>query len=156
MFYESADILYAERFGVSDAAKDKGVLAIGNVIDTQPDYPDTVIASAIWHMEATIDRAVSKVSSGTFEAEDYGQFSFMKYGGGSLAPYGTFENRIPTKIKKLVAERSQEIKDALESLNLIVHFLKIWLHVHQIKHPFLGWGLHAYQIPVLLHVWFFK
>jgi basic membrane protein A len=34
-----ADILYAERFGVSDAAKEKGILAIGNVIDTQADYP---------------------------------------------------------------------------------------------------------------------
>jgi len=113
-----ADILYAERFGVSDAAKEKGVLAIGNVIDTQSDYPDTVIASAIWNMEATIDRAVSKVTSGSFEGEDYGQFSFMKYGGGSLAPYGTFENRIPAKVKKLVAERSQEIKDGLFRVNV--------------------------------------
>ena len=113
-----ADILFAERFGVSDAAKEKGVLAIGNVIDTQSDYPDTVIASAIWNMEATIDRAVSKVASGSFEGEDYGQFSFMKYGGGSLAPYGTFENRIPAKVKKLVAERSQEIKDGLFRVNV--------------------------------------
>ena len=113
-----ADILYAERFGVSDAAKEKGVLAIGNVIDTQSDYPDTVIASAIWNMEATIDRAVSKVASGSFEGEDYGQYSFMKYGGGSLAPYGTFENRIPAKVKKLVAERSQEIKDGLFRVNV--------------------------------------
>ena len=113
-----ADILYAERFGVSDAAKEKGVLAIGNVINTQSDYPDTVIASAIWNMEATIDRAVSKVASGSFEAEDYGQFSFMKYGGGSLAPYGTFENRIPAKVKALVAERAQEIKDGLFRVNV--------------------------------------
>ena len=113
-----ADILYAERFGVSDAAKEKGVLAIGNVINTQPDYPDTVIASAIWNMEATIDRAVSKVASGSFEAEDYGQFSFMKYGGGNLAPYGTFEYRIPAKVKKRVAERSQEIKDGLFRVNV--------------------------------------
>ncbi|MBT5794713.1 MAG: BMP family protein [Deltaproteobacteria bacterium] len=113
-----ADILFAERFGVSDAAKEKGVLAIGNVIDTQSDYPDTVIASAIWNMEATIDRAVSKVASGSFEGEDYGQYSFMKYGGGSLAPYGTFENRIPAKVKKLVAERSQEIKDGLFRVNV--------------------------------------
>ena len=113
-----ADILFAERFGVSDAAKEKGVLAIGNVIDTQSDYPDTVIASAIWNMEATIDRAVSKVASGSFEGEDYGQYSFMKYGGGSLAPHGTFENRIPAKVKKLVAERSQEIKDGLFRVNV--------------------------------------
>ena len=34
-----ADVMYAERFGVSDAAKEKGILAIGNVINTQADYP---------------------------------------------------------------------------------------------------------------------
>lgn len=41
-----ADIMYAERFGVSDAAQERGILAIGNVIDTQADYPETVVASA--------------------------------------------------------------------------------------------------------------
>ena len=30
-----ADVMYAERFGVSDAAVERGVKAIGNVIDTQ-------------------------------------------------------------------------------------------------------------------------
>ena len=39
MIDAGADVLYAERFGVSDAAKERGVLAIGNVIDTQADYP---------------------------------------------------------------------------------------------------------------------
>ena len=37
MIENGADVLYAERFGVSDAAQEKGVLAIGNVIDTQAD-----------------------------------------------------------------------------------------------------------------------
>ena len=35
MIDQGADMLYAERFGVSDAAKERGVKAIGNVIDTQ-------------------------------------------------------------------------------------------------------------------------
>ena len=35
MIEGGADLLYAERFGVSDAAKERGILAIGNVIDTQ-------------------------------------------------------------------------------------------------------------------------
>ena len=33
------------------------VLAIGNVINTQDKYPDTVVASALWNMEPTIDLA---------------------------------------------------------------------------------------------------
>ena len=46
MIDKGADVLYAERFGVSDAAKERKVLAIGNVINTQAQYPDTVVASA--------------------------------------------------------------------------------------------------------------
>ena len=44
MIDKGADVLYAERFGVSDAAKERKVLAIGNVINTQDKYPDTVVA----------------------------------------------------------------------------------------------------------------
>jgi basic membrane lipoprotein Med (substrate-binding protein (PBP1-ABC) superfamily) len=83
MIDAGADILYAERFGVSDAAKERGVKAIGNVIDTSADYPGTILASALWHMEPTIDRAVAAVKAGAFEPIDYGQFSFMSFGGGS-------------------------------------------------------------------------
>src|SRR5690606_27910545 len=52
------DMLYAERFGVSDAAKERGVLAIGNVINTQADYPDTVVASALWDFGPTLNKAI--------------------------------------------------------------------------------------------------
>ncbi len=84
MMDAGADVMYAERFGVSDAAVERGVKAIGNVIDTSADYPNTILASAIWHMEATIDTAVANVKAGTYEADEYGQYSFMEYGGGSL------------------------------------------------------------------------
>jgi basic membrane protein A len=69
MVDKGADILYAERFGVSDAAKEKGKLAIGNVINTQDKYPDTVVASALWNMEPTIDLALKNAKAGTFKAE---------------------------------------------------------------------------------------
>lgn len=106
-----ADILYAERFGVSDAAKEKGVLAIGNVIDTQADYPETVVASALWHFEPTLDHAIEMVKAGTFKADNYGVYSFMKEGGCSLAPLGTFEGKVPEEAMKLVKEREAAIKD---------------------------------------------
>ena len=106
-----ADLLYAERFGVSDAAKEKGVLAIGNVIDTQADYPDTVVASALWHFEPTLDKAIAEVKAGTFKADDYGVYSFMKAGGCSLAPLGTFEGKVPAEAVALVAAKEAAIKD---------------------------------------------
>ncbi|WP_038079820.1 BMP family protein [Thioclava pacifica] len=111
MIENGADLLYAERFGVSDAAKEKGILAIGNVIDTQADYPDTVVASALWHFEPTLDHAIEQVRAGSFSAEDYGIYSFMKEGGCSLAPYGTFEGKIPQEALDLVTKRTGEIKD---------------------------------------------
>ncbi len=110
MIENGADILYAERFGVSDAAKEKGILAIGNVIDTQAEYPETVVASAIWHFEPTLDAAIAAVKAGEFKAADYGIYSFMKEGGASLAPYGTFEGKIPEAALKLVEERTAAIK----------------------------------------------
>lgn len=106
-----ADLLYAERFGVSDAAKERGVLAIGNVIDTQADYPDTVVASALWNFEPTFNKALANVTAGTFAAEDYGVYSFMKEGGCALAPLGTFEGKVPEATMALVAEREAAIKD---------------------------------------------
>jgi basic membrane lipoprotein Med (substrate-binding protein (PBP1-ABC) superfamily) len=85
MLDAGADVMYAERFGVADAAVERGAKVIGNVIDTSAQYPGAVLASALWHMEPTIDRAVAAVKAGAFEPIDYGQFSFMAFGGASLA-----------------------------------------------------------------------
>ena len=109
MIDKGADVLYAERFGVSDAAKEKGKLAIGNVINTQDKYPDTVVASALWNMEPTIDEALKKVKAGKFTAEDYGKFSMMKYKGSELAPLGTFEKKVPAEIVAKVKAKEADI-----------------------------------------------
>jgi basic membrane lipoprotein Med (substrate-binding protein (PBP1-ABC) superfamily) len=105
-----ADLLYAERFGVSDAAKERGILAVGNVIDTQADYPETVVASALWHFEPTLDAAIGAVKAGNFKADDYGQYSFMKAGGCSLAPLGAFESKVPEEVKAKVKQKEADIK----------------------------------------------
>lgn len=111
MIDKGADLMYAERFGVSDAAKERKVLAIGNVIDTQDKYPDTVVASALWHMEPTIDRALKLVKEGKFTAEDYGQYSMMKHKGSSLAPLGTFEKKVPAELVAKVKAKEKAILD---------------------------------------------
>jgi basic membrane lipoprotein Med (substrate-binding protein (PBP1-ABC) superfamily) len=107
MIDQGADVMYAERFGVSDAAKERGVKAIGNVIDTQADYPGTVIASALWHMEPTIDGALAKVKAGGFTAEDFGKLSHLGIGGCSLAPMSA--TLVPAPILDLVEKRRAEI-----------------------------------------------
>ena len=115
MMDAGADIMYAERFGVSDAAVERGIKAIGNVIDTAADYPDTILASALWHMEATIDKAIANVALGRFEAADYGQYSFMAYGGGSLVIDSAL---VPADVVAKVKAREAEIQDGLFRVNV--------------------------------------
>ena len=111
MIDKGADVMYAERFGVSDAAKERKVLAIGNVINTQAQYPDTVVASALWNMEPTIDAALKAVKAGTFKAEDYGRYSTMKFKGSELAPLGSFEKTVPAELAAKVKAREKDIQD---------------------------------------------
>jgi basic membrane protein A len=115
MIDKGADLLYAERFGVSDAAKEKGILAIGNVIDTAGDYPGTILASALWHMEPTIDKAIEAVATDSFEPSDYGPYSFMSYGGGSFV---ADEKLAPADALKAAKEKEQEILDGLFRVNV--------------------------------------
>ena len=111
MLDKGADVMYAERFGVSDAAKERKALAIGNVINTQASYPDTVVASALWNMEPTIDKAIAAVKAGQFKAEDYGHFSMMKFKGSELSPLGTFEGKVPKEVMDKVMARQKAILD---------------------------------------------
>lgn len=111
MLDKGADVLYAERFGVSDAARERKALAIGNVINTQSTYPDTVVASALWNMAPTIDRAIEAVKAGKFVQEDYGQYSMMKFKGSELAPLGTFEGKVPKEVMDKVVARQKAILD---------------------------------------------
>ena len=119
MIDKGADVLYAERFGVSDAAKERGKLAIGNVINTQPQYPATVVASALWNMEPTIGAALGKVKAGQFKNEDYGQYSLMKYKGAELAPLGTFEGKVPADLMAKVRTREKAILDGKEAVKVV-------------------------------------
>jgi basic membrane protein A len=111
MIDKGADVMYAERFGVSDAAKERGKLAIGNVINTQDKYPDTVVASALWNMEPTIDAAIKAVKAGAFKADDYGHLSTMKVKGSELAPLGTFEKKVPADLVTKVKVKEKAILD---------------------------------------------
>ncbi len=118
MIDKGADVMYAERFGVSDAAKERKVLAIGNVINTQDKYPETVVASALWNMEPTIDLAIKAVKEGKFSASDYGIYSTMKHKGSELAPLGSFEGKLPAELAAKVKAREAAIRDGKFSVKV--------------------------------------
>ena len=52
-----ADILFGERIGTADAAKERGIKSVGSLIDYTPRYPDTVFANAMWYFRPILDAA---------------------------------------------------------------------------------------------------
>ena len=106
------DVLYAERAGVVDAAREKGIIAFGNVNDMNKveNGTDVVVASALWHMEPAIDYAIAQVKAGSFKAEDYKEWTMMKAGGASLSPFYEFDARIPAEAKAKIEALGQQIE----------------------------------------------
>ena len=106
------DILYAERAGVVDACREKGILAFGNVNDMNKEENGTnvVVASALWHMESAIDHAIERTKNGTFSAEEYHEWTMMAKGGATLSSYYEFEDKIPASVKNQISALSDNIK----------------------------------------------
>ncbi|MYZ47081.1 BMP family protein [Propylenella binzhouense] len=103
------DVIYAERFGVIEAAQEKGILAISNMSDQAALAPDTVVTGPVWDMWPTIQAAVRQVQAGVFTAQDFGTFSTMTKGGASLAPFHAFEEKLPPDVIKMVKDREAAI-----------------------------------------------
>jgi len=108
---QGVDVIYAERFGVIEAAAEKGIPAIGNMSDQYELDPDTVVTSVVWDMWPTVKRIINLVKADVFTAQDFGQFSYMSKGGSFLAPYHEWEDKLSDETKAMIAERRQEILD---------------------------------------------
>ncbi len=108
-----ADVLFAERFGVIEAAQEKKLLAFGSMSDQNELAPETVVSGPVWNMAPTIEYVVKAVSAGAYTAQDLKDFSMMGKGGASLAPLHDFEKTIDPAILEMVTKREQDIKDGL-------------------------------------------
>jgi basic membrane protein A and related proteins len=80
-----ADILFGERIGTADAAKERGLKSVGSLIDYTPRYPDTVFANALWGFRPILNAAISDVSAGKPVGKDYTAFGLLKEGGSDIA-----------------------------------------------------------------------
>jgi basic membrane protein A len=109
-----ADVLYAERAGVIEAAQEKGVLAVGNMMDQQAIAPETVITSVIWSMDPTVRYIIDQVSKGSYTSQDLKDFSMVGKGGASLAPLNTgITGGIPESVVDSVAQSEAAIKSGV-------------------------------------------
>lgn len=108
-----ADVMFAERFGVIEAAEERGALAFGNMSDQNSLSPDTVITGPVWHMEPLVEYVIDQVSKGSYTSQDLKDFTMMAKGGASLAPLHGFEETLPGDLVELVRQREQEILNGL-------------------------------------------
>jgi len=102
-----ADILFGERIGTADAAKERDILAVGSLIDYTERYPDTVFANAMWYFRPILDAAVADVRSGNSVAKVYTSFGLMVEGGSDIV-YS--ENVPPAAAVEAMEARRAEIK----------------------------------------------
>jgi len=113
-----ADVLFAERFGVIDAAVENGLYAFGNMSDQYELGPNYVVNSPVWNMTPTVEYVINQVKGGTFTSQDLKDFSMVAKGGASLAPWHGMDEKLPEDILNLVLQREQEIKDGLFRVNI--------------------------------------
>ncbi|WP_085877811.1 BMP family protein [Roseisalinus antarcticus] len=79
-----ADILFGERIGTADAAQERGIKAIGSLINYTPRYPDTVFANALWNFRPLVNAALADATAGNPVGKNYTPLSLMEDGGNDL------------------------------------------------------------------------
>jgi basic membrane lipoprotein Med (substrate-binding protein (PBP1-ABC) superfamily) len=109
-----ADILFAERFGVIEAAAENSLYVFGNMSDQKELAPEYVVTSNVWNMEPTVEYIINQVAGGTYTAQDLKDFSMVAKGGASLAPINeAVTGGIPAELLEQVKAKEQEIISGL-------------------------------------------
>ena len=106
-----ADVLYAERFGVIEAAQEKGLIAVGNMSDQAELAPEAVVTSVTWNMTPTAAYIIDQVAGGTYTAQDLKDFSMVAKGGAALAPINA--DLVPADLLETVTAKEAEIVSGL-------------------------------------------
>ena len=126
-----ADLIYSERYGGFEAARDKGIYAFGNQSDVHDLAPETIITSPLMYWDPSVAYMIelwydNQVNGTAFDApSEEPVFFLMKDGGSALAPLYQFEDELPTEVldaynaakeQILSGELEVELKfDAVES-----------------------------------------
>lgn len=109
---QGADVLFAERDGVIEAAKEKNLPVIGMMVDQKSQAPKNVMTSLVWNMRPTVEEVLKEFKAGTLHSQNLGQYSYMKNGGSSLAPINTdIPGGIPQALIDKVMAKQKDIMD---------------------------------------------
>ncbi len=109
-----ADVLFAERFGVVEAAAENGFYSFGNMSDQVELAPESVVSGPVWNMNPTVEYIISQVGGGTYTSQDLKDFSMVAKGGAALAPINEgVTGGIPADLITQVQEKETEIVSGL-------------------------------------------
>lgn len=111
MISQGADVIMANAnqagLGAIEAAKIKGVYAIGSNQDQNDIVPDTVVVSGIKSVPVLITFVVQKIQNNDFEAKFY-NLGFNE-GAVYLSPYHGFEDKIPQEVKDKIKAITEDL-----------------------------------------------
>lgn len=110
MAEQGVDVVFAERIGVIEAAKERDIVAIGNMTDQASGAEETVVTSVIWDPYPIIRKAVDAVKAGDFKAINYGEQETIVNEVNYITPYGKFDGQISGEVKASVQDKLSKIK----------------------------------------------
>ena len=110
---QGADIVFpiagTTGLGTIEAAKEKGVVAIGVDIDQYATAPDTVMTSAEKKIAEAAFLVIKDVVEGTFEGGQTVVLGLTE-GATGIAPFHDFESVVPQEVKDAVKKAADDIK----------------------------------------------
>lgn len=114
MIKNGVDVVYSNsgqgNLGAIEACKENGVYAIGSVVDLNDKAPDTVVSSSLLSPDQYIKIIIDGYMNGSLEWGKYYEMG-VKDGIEGMAPYHSFENKIPQDVKDRVEQVKQHLID---------------------------------------------
>jgi basic membrane protein A and related proteins len=112
---QGADIIYhasgGTGAGLFDAAKEKGIFAIGVDADQAKLFPDApILTSVVKRVDNAVFQTIQETSEDKFPGGEVVEFG-LDDKGISLAPFGRFDGDVPQKVKDEVEKAKQGIID---------------------------------------------
>jgi basic membrane protein A len=112
---QGADIIYhasgGTGAGLFEAAREKGIFAIGVDADQAKLFPDApILTSVVKRVDNAVFQTIQDASEGKFPGGQVVAFG-LDDKGISLAPFGRFDDEVPQKVKDEVEKAKQGIID---------------------------------------------
>jgi basic membrane protein A len=106
------DVIFCERYGAETAAEDRGVYAIGNIMDCYEEAPEAILTSTLKDVYPIIEDVYEGLEAGTWEPKAYVNNDpgvGLSEGWEDLAPYHGFDDVIPDEVKADIQDTKAKI-----------------------------------------------